>query len=323
MLPKTLSTILLTLTLLGCSATREGEARAERPSTPFVVVLGTAQDGGLPQIGCQAELCVAARRHPEYRRLVASLLIVDPRSGKRWLIDATPDIREQVERADRWAPRASVPGRPPLFDGVFLTHAHFGHYTGLAYFGREVYGSKETAVWGTERMQDFLGRNGPWDLLVQAGHINLHSLEPGTAVSLGQDLTIEPILVPHRDEYTDTVGFIVRGPQRSLVYIPDIDKWSVFETKIEDLVGAHDLALLDGSFFDDGEIPGRAMSEIPHPFIMESIRRFTPLDETQRAKVFFTHLNHTNPASDPASAESGMIHALGMHVAQEGQVLEL
>lgn len=294
------------------------------PDGPYVVVLGTAQDGGLPQVGCDEERCIRARRDPSRRRLVASLLLCDPRSGKRWLIDATPDLREQVEFA-RGNPRSrSLEGpRPPLFEGIFLTHAHVGHYSGLIHVGREAYGSRDLPVFGTERMRGFLEANGPWDLLVQGGFVTLLPLMPDQAIPLAEDLSVTPILVPHRDEYSDTVGFIIAGPGRKLVYIPDIDKWERWDRRIEDVIASVDTALLDGTFFADGEIPGRKMSDIPHPFIVESLERLAPLPAGERAKILFTHLNHTNPASDPRGAASRRVRKAGMGIAQDGMIVPL
>jgi pyrroloquinoline quinone biosynthesis protein B len=304
---------------LGCRATGEQSL----PSGPFVLVLGTAQDGGLPQLGCRAEPCQRARQDPSHRRLVASLLLADPRSGRRWLIDATPDLSEQVDLVEQFAPRAEAGGRPALFDGIFLTHAHYGHYTGLAQLGREVYGSATTPVHGSARMCQFLSTNGPWDLLVSAGHIAPSRMEPGVPVELAPDLRVTAFVVPHRDEYTDTLGFLVEGPERSLIYVPDVDKWPLLEPPIEERIARVDHALLDGTFFADGEIPGRAMSEIPHPFIVESLERFASLSAGERGKVYFTHLNHTNPVADPAGEAARQVRDAGCSVAGEGQVLPL
>jgi pyrroloquinoline quinone biosynthesis protein B len=291
---------------------------------PYILVLGTAQDGGLPQIGGQGAEDLAARRDPARRRLVASLLVADPASGKRWLIDATPDLREQVERAEGHPGALAGSGpRPPLFDGIFLTHAHMGHYLGLAQLGREAYGARGVPLWGSAQMIDFLGRNAPWDQLVKLGNVKLEGFAAGRSVTLAPQLTITPLAVPHRAEYTDTHGFIVRGPRRALLYLPDIDKWERWETAIENVLRQVDVALLDGTFFADGEIPGRSMAEIPHPFIAESLARFAPLPESERRKIVFIHLNHTNPAADPASAERRRIEAAGMRVAVEGERIEL
>ncbi len=286
---------------------------------PFVVILGTAQDGGLPQIGGTASEDEAARRDPKRRRLVASLLIVDPLSQERFLIDATPDIREQVERADRATPRPRASARPPLFDAIALTHAHVGHYAGLTHLGRESYGANGQRVLASERMARFLETNGPWDLLVKLNHIQIERFQSDKAVKLNGRISITPIAVPHRDEYSDTFGFIVRGPSRSILWLPDIDKWERWDRPVEEVIENVDLAYIDGTFFDTGEVPGRAMTEIPHPFISESLRRFAALPNKERQKIVFVHLNHTNPAATPGSVAQRAIEKTGMRVAREGE----
>ena len=294
-------------------------AEGNGPS-PFAVVLGTAQDGGLPQVGGDSDQDRAAQKDPKFRRLVASLLVVDPGSEERFLIDATPDIREQVEIADRLAPRATTAsGRPPLFGAIALTHAHVGHYTGLMQLGREAYGAAGQRVLASVRMARFLETNGPWDLLVKLNHIRIERFEPGVAVKLNDRITITAIPVPHRDEYSDTHGFIVRGPKRSLLWLPDIDKWEKWDRRIEDVISSVDVAYVDGTFFDANELPGRAMSEVPHPFISESLTRFASLPEAERRKIVFTHLNHTNPAATPGSRAQGAIEKAGMRVAKEAE----
>lgn len=299
---------------------------------PYVLVLGTAQDGGLPQIGCQEERCVAARHDPARRRLVTSLLLCDPRSGRRWLFDCTPDLAEQVERAQGHpATRASEGARPPLFDGLFLTHAHVGHYAGLLQLGREAYGASALPTWVTARFAAYLSANGPWSGLVAERRLVLHELVVGERIELAPDLSVVPFLVPHRDEFSDTLGFEIHGPERTLVYLPDIDKWEAWDAsgsppaprRIEGLLERCDVALLDGCFFADGEIPGRSMRDIPHPFVSESLARFAPLPARERAKVHFTHLNHTNPAADADGPAARAVRAAGMWVLAEGALFGL
>jgi pyrroloquinoline quinone biosynthesis protein B len=300
-----------------------GAADAPRP-VPFVLVLGTAQDGGIPHLGGRAAPDEAARRDPAHRRRVASLLVVDPASGGRWLVDASPDLREQLERADEIvAPRAGGGDRPPLLDGIFLTHAHVGHYLGLAQLGREIYAADRVPVHGSARMTEFLSNHGPWELLVRLGHILPRTIAPGERVELAPGLAITPFLVPHRDEYTDTFGYEIRGPHRALLYIPDIDKWERWEESIEERIARVDVALLDATFYADGEVPGRAMAEIPHPFVVESLARFARLPESERRKIVFTHLNHTNPAALPDTPERRAITAAGMRVAEEMERIDL
>jgi pyrroloquinoline quinone biosynthesis protein B len=335
-------------------------ANPAEPDGPYVVVLGTAQDGGLPHIGCDSGNCAAARRDPSRRRLVTSLMLCDPRSGKRWLFDCTPDVREELDRvrgipAKRFE-NAAAP-RPPPFDGMFLTHAHMGHYGGLLQLGREAYAVMGVPTYVTPRFAGFLRGNDPWKRMVDDGRLVIHELAPGdpgspsgaagsaragggVSVELAPDLHVDCFRVPHRDEFSDTVGFVIRGPRRSLAYLPDIDKWEKWDAwtwaeagagaaapspspspsqgrRVETLIGAVDYALLDGCFFADGEIPGRSIQDIPHPFIAESVARFAPLPAAERDKVFFTHLNHTNPAADPASDAARAVGNAGMHVLDE------
>jgi pyrroloquinoline quinone biosynthesis protein B len=142
---------------------------------------------------------------------------------------------------------------------------------------------------------------------------------PGERVTLAPDLALSAVPVRHREDFTDTYAWLVHGPERSLLWLPDIDKWERGETAIEDLLAQVDRAYLDGSFFADGEIPGRAMADIPHPFIAESLARFSGLPPHERAKVRFVHLNHTNPAGDPASPAAASVRAAGMGIAREGE----
>lgn len=290
----------------------------------YVLVLGTAQDGGLPQIGCQEKICREAKRDPGLKRLVSSLAMVQPSSGKRWLFDATPDIRQQVLLLQQNAGiRNSAKSRPPLFDGIFLTHAHMGHYAGLLHLGREAYNHPSIPLYASHRMSGFLKQNAPWNLLIGNRNLVLRPFEIGTALALDGELSVTPLAVPHRDEYSDTVGFVLKGLRRSLLFIPDIDKWERWDRDIGELITSVDVALLDGTFFADGEIPGRAMADIPHPFIAESLLRFGKLPAEDRQKIYFIHLNHTNPAARPGGKAREQIEAAGMHVAEEGQRFQL
>jgi len=310
--------IAFALVSCGCAAQRESL------DEPYAVVLGTAQDGGLPQIGCDEELCVRARAEGSRRRLVTSLLLADPRSGKRWLFDASPDLPLQVERArPHPSSRRALGARPALFDGVFLTHAHVGHYAGLMQLGREIYGARELPVRGTQRMRDFLERNGPWSLLVSSGAIVLLDMPVGSEVELAPGLFVSALRVPHRDEFSDTLAYVIRGPHAALCYLPDIDKWERWDVSLEELLGRVDVALVDGTFFEDGEVAGRSMAEILHPFIVETLERLAKAPETLRSRVVFTHLNHTNPASTPGSRADQRIRAAGMRVAVEGELIRL
>jgi pyrroloquinoline quinone biosynthesis protein B len=260
------------------------------PTAPYAIVLGIAQDGGYPQAGCNRPDCIAAWRNPRLRQRVASLAIVDPQSHQRWIIDATPDFPSQLRTLEEIAPRATD---APLLDGILLTHAHIGHYLGLAQLGREVLGARSIRTYAMPRMREFLEHNGPWDQLVKLHNIELVPLDDGVAVSLNERITVTPLRVPHRDEYSETVGFIIRGPSRSILWLPDIDKWEKWTTSLESVLARVDVAYLDGTFYDASELPGRDLREIPHPLITETVSRLAA--SPMLAKVRFIHLNQSNP----------------------------
>jgi pyrroloquinoline quinone biosynthesis protein B len=265
-------------------------ATAPPPTSPYTLILGIAQDGGYPQAGCNRPDCIAAWRNPKLRQRVASLAIVDPQSHQRWIIDATPDFPSQLASLDAAALR---PTGAPLLDGILLTHAHIGHYLGLAHLGREVLGAHSIKVYAMPRMREFLQHNGPWDQLVHLQNIELVPLEDGVPVALNERITVTPLRVPHRDEYSETVGFIVRGPSRSILWLPDIDKWEKWSTSLESVLARVDVAYIDGTFYDATELPGRDLREIPHPLMTETLTRLA--NSPLRAKVRFIHLNQSNP----------------------------
>jgi pyrroloquinoline quinone biosynthesis protein B len=258
------------------------------PTNPYTIVLGIAQDGGYPQAGCIRPDCIDAWRNPKLRQRVASLAIVDPQSHQRWIIDATPDFPSQLASLDAAAPRGTA-----LLDGILLTHAHIGHYLGLAHLGREVAGAQSIKVYAMPRMREFLQHNGPWDQLVHLKNIGLVPLEDGVPIALNERITVTPLRVPHRDEYSETVGFIVRGPSRSILWLPDIDKWETWTTPLESVLASVDAAYIDGTFYDAAELPGRDLREIPHPLMTETLARLA--NSPLRGKVRFIHLNQSNP----------------------------
>lgn len=314
-----------TLLLAGCAPRPAASAAAAIPALPdgpYLVVLGTAQDGGYPQAGTPPGEAWA----PGRRRWAASLALVDPATGERWLFEATPDFREQLHALDRLAPPRGAAGTAaaPGLAGIFLTHAHVGHYAGLIHLGREIIGARGVPVHAMPRLRAFLSAHGPWDQLVRLGNVEPRPLAEGVPVRLNARLTVTPFLVPHRDEYSETVGFRITGPRRTAVFLPDIDKWERWQaagTRVEAVVAGADVAYLDGTFYRDGEVPGRAMAEIPHPFMEETMRRFAAAPPAERAKIRFIHLNRTNPAAFAGSEERRAVERAGFRVAEMLEVV--
>jgi pyrroloquinoline quinone biosynthesis protein B len=258
-----------------------------------LIVLGIAQDAGIPHLNCRQELCASIRDGKRRAEKVSSLGLVERVSGRAYLLDATPDFNAQVH--------ALTGGRPP--DGIFLTHAHMGHYTGLMYLGRESIGARGVPVFATERMLQFLTANGPWSQLISLGNIERRAVEYDRPLALAGGLRVTAFRVPHRDEFSDTVGYRIDGPRRSALFIPDIDRWEKWDRSIRELADAVDLAFLDGTFASPTEV-NRNIEEIPHPMMP----RTRELLKGTRAKLWFIHINHTNAAIDaPDVVREGMI----------------
>jgi pyrroloquinoline quinone biosynthesis protein B len=283
-----------------------------------IEVLGIAQDAGYPQTNCYEPHCMRAWENRDVRLTASSIAVIDTANKTKYLFDATPDMREQLYELHRVAPDGEY-----SLDGVFLTHAHMGHYTGLMHFGRESAGTSKVPVYAMPRMLEFLSANGPWSQLVQLQNIELFKLTDGKPVRVGPNITVTPMLVPHRDEYSETVGFRIEGPNRAAVYIPDIDKWAMWSTDIRDVVRSVDYALLDATFFKDGELGSRDMSKIKHPFVSESMDLLDSLSDDEKARVIFIHMNHTNPLLIDGSQEQAEVERRGFRYAQEGMRLDL
>ena len=287
--------------------------KEETPSSPFVMVLGIAQDAGYPQMNCKKDCCATAWDNIELQRTTSCLAIVDPTTNEQWIIDATPNIKEQLQLLKSATETEKV-------DGVLLTHAHMGHYTGLMHFGREVMGTNGIPVFAMPRMKTFLEENGPWSQLVELENIRLQKLKSDSTINLNENIKVKPFLVPHRDEFSETVGYEIMINNKSLIFIPDIDKWEKWETNITELIKKVDYAFLDATFYKNGELK-RDMSEIPHPFVKESMGLFSDLTETDKQKVHFIHFNHTNPLLIEGSTAQKEVLKKGFNLAKEGQII--
>ncbi|MEC9348106.1 MAG: MBL fold metallo-hydrolase [Planctomycetota bacterium] len=284
-------------------------------ASPLAVLLGTAQDGGYPQAGCEAKCCSHAASNEVSALYPSSIALCDPASGSRWIIDCTPAFPSQLSLLDK-----IFPGKNP---GFILSHAHVGHYTGLVNLGNEIMGGRCVPVYVLPRMKTFLQNNEPWKELVDNENIELRPMSAGEPIELDGGVRITPRLVPHRDEHSETACFQADGPTASLLWMPDIDSWEELSPGIENLLAEVDRAFLDGTFFGPGELPGRDMSAISHPLILDSVERFSNLGAEVRRKVSFIHLNHTNPAIQPGSEELQAIEQAGCSVARQGDRIEL
>ena len=304
----------LIIILASCSKSDDGQ---QQLPNQYITVLGIAQDGGYPHIGCEKDCCQSIYKGLAEQKSVVSLGLVDKSDNKKWLFEATPDISTQLAELEN-----NHLKNEKIIDGVFLTHAHIGHYTGLMYLGREALGKRGIEVYAMPKMKSFLESNGPWNQLVSLKNITLKTLRKDSLLQLNSNVKVIPFQVPHRDEYSETVGYKIIGSNKSALFIPDIDKWEKWERNIVEEVKKVDYAFVDATFFDANEVK-RPIAEIPHPFIVETVKLFEKESTAIKNKVIFIHFNHTNPAIESNSAARKKIEILGFRFASEGDIYKL
>ena len=282
-----------------------------------LMVLGTVQDGGFPQAGCFKECCKSIDK--TQKRLISSIAIINKETNDCWIIDITPDFKDQIKLIKDFLSIDTLPN----IKGVFLTHAHIGHYIGLLDLGVEVMNMDSIPVYAMPKMKSFLENNAPFNFLIESGNIIINSIDNDNVVSLSDQVFIRPFLVPHRNELSETAGYNIKSNSKSIIYIPDIDAWSLWENNILDVIKENDLLFLDGTFYDSNELPDRDISKVPHPFVCESLKIFSDLNHADKQKILFTHLNHSNPLLNQNSLESKSLADKGFKILSEKQVFPI
>lgn len=282
----------------------------------YIYILGNTQDAGLPHIGCQHKFCQENfDKYDQY--FVTSIAVVDSDLRKYIMFEATPDITYQLNNLNN-----SIFQEFLLPESLYITHAHIGHYTGLMYFGREALGSKNLLVKVLPKMSEFLKSNGPWNQLVNINNIEIQKLNFGESNNELTNISVTPIKVPHRDEYSETAGYVIQGKNKKALFIPDIDKWEKWDKNLVNLTEEFDYLLLDATFYDSKEI-NRDINEIPHPLVTETMSLLDNLSSELKVKVYFIHMNHTNLMLDPESELSKLVESKGFNIARLGQKLNL
>ncbi|MEM7515280.1 MAG: MBL fold metallo-hydrolase, partial [Bacteroidota bacterium] len=150
----TLLMSLLVILLVSCQ-TNIPQQKADVTTLPAavnLVVLGNVQDAGSPHIGCERDCCKDLFLNPDPNRKVVSLGVIDTANQQKWMFDASPDLPTQMDDLNKLSPFTTQ--KNP--DGIFITHAHIGHYTGLMFLGKEGLGASEVPVYAMPRMKDYL-----------------------------------------------------------------------------------------------------------------------------------------------------------------------
>lgn len=276
-------------------------------------VLGTAQDAGLPHPNCFCKNCTEAISKPELRRSAASLAIVIPQERAWHLVDATPDLKEQMARVQI---KHKMQGQ--LMASIFLTHAHLGHYPGLLFLGKEAIGANKVPVMAGTKMKKLLEEQAPWSQLTKLHNIDVQEISDGQEIRVSAHATVTPVHVPHRNEFSETFAYWIEGTKKKVLYIPDIDRWEQWDKDIYKECEKADICLLDGTFHSSKDLEkiGRDYREIPHPLMTETMNRLQNLVE--RTEIYFIHLNHSNPVLDANNTIRNEIELKGFHITEEG-----
>ena len=278
----------------------------------FIYVLGSAQDGGYPHIGCYDECCINLN---DKERFISSIAIIDSKLKQSWIIDISPDINFQLRMLHKF--------NYPTLSGIFLTHAHMGHYGGLINFGLEGMNISNTPIYVFDRMEQFLKSNSVFNQLIENKNIIINNINEKIDVSLNKEVVVSSFLVPHRNELSETAGFNIKSNNKSIIYLPDIDSWQEWEINLLDLIQNHDILILDGTFYNKNELKRRDISKIPHPSIIESMDLMDELSTKEKNKVFFTHLNHTNKSLIKNSIEYKQIITSGYNILEDKMIFKL
>ena len=264
----------------------------------IIHVLGTAQDGGYPQTGCTEDCCKMAWNERFHTRYPSCIALLNPSTKKYWLFDVTPDVKTQIQMLHSYN---------CILSGIFITHAHVGHYMGLINFGLEIMNLNKIPVYVMPRMKSFLENNSIIDQLIQNDNINLVELEDEEYLSLDNS-TVKPFNVPHRNELSETVGFQIKGKEKSTIYLPDIDSWDGWEKNLFNLIKSNDILFLDGTFFSKGELKTRDIFKVPHPSIIDTMKILSDFNLELKQKIYFIHFNHTNEVlRDKSNAAKSVI----------------
>ena len=287
-----------------------------------VTVLGNAQDGGYPQVGCMKECCAKARVDSTLSRMPVSLGLKG-KDGSTHMIEASRMMSEQFSL---WSSLGSLDWPPSSFS---LTHAHLGHIDGLGLLGREAMGLSGIKVHCSESVSSLIQKTPSWEIMMNQGVIELNTWNPTEPFepSEGCGFTITAIPIPHRSELSDNHALIIRGEERSLLFMPDQDSWS--ETLVEDQDILEwlrsmdiDIAFIDGTFWDHSEISHRDVAEIPHPTVVDTLSRLGKKGDSA-PEIHFTHLNHTNPLLDNGSLQSEELVSMGWEICKQGSIFYL
>lgn len=307
-----------------------------------VLVLGAAAGGGFPQWNSNSEACRRARAGDPAARPATQASIAVSADDRRWfLINAAPDLREQINRQPQLHPREGLRSSP--IAGVVLTNGDVDAVAGLLNLRERT----AFVIYGHPRILAVLQRNPIFEVLAP-DVVRRRPLALGEKIALsGPDgsasgLDLEAFAVPGKvalyleeaakgaglgTEEGDTVGLEItdRAEGARLLFIANC-------ARVDDTVRARcagaSLLFFDGTLWRDeemiargeGEKTGQRMGHISMSGEQGSIAALRDLDVARRV---FIHINNTNPALLADSPERAEIEAAGWAVAYDGMEITL
>ena len=295
-----------------------------------VRVLGSAAGGGFPQWNCHCGTCEAARAGLRARPRTQSSLAIRGEHGPWFLVNASPDLRQQLETLD---PRRVDGVRAPPIAGVLLTDAEIDHTAGLLLLRES---ATPVRVFGTAGVERALSDGYPvLAMLERYCGAEWRTLEPGRTRQLeGSSLVVEPFAAggdaPRylgQDVELEASGFVFRDRATGgvVTYVPGL-------ARLDDCVAARlaasDLVLVDGTFWRDDELPRLGISDrrardMGHVPISGPDGTLAVLAGLERPRKALVHINNTNPILLEDSPEREEVVRAGVEVAYDGLEVEL
>lgn len=296
-----------------------------------VRLLGTAAGGGFPQWNCWCPSCEVARRDPARAMPRTQSSAAVSADGERWfLLNASPDVREQVQSLNGHAPAGA---RHVPVEGVVLTDAEIDHSLGLVLL-RE---GRALRVYATRQVEVTLEADSRFLRTTRAfATVTVTTLEPGRATPLqlrqGGDsgLFVTPFIVPagpprfaSDDTAGHTIGLEVSGPGGSVVYAPAT---GAMDAGLLERIARAGLALVDGTFWEDDElialgIGERTARQLDHVPIWAPDGSLVRLAGTGTQCVY-VHINNTNPILVEDSPERRAVESAGLIVGHDGMAFQ-
>jgi pyrroloquinoline quinone biosynthesis protein B len=282
-----------------------------------VRVLGSAAGGGFPQWNCHCGTCEAARAGVRARPRTQSSLAISGEDGPWFLVNASPDLRQQLETLD--PPRVDGVRASPIA-GVLLTDAEIDHTAGLLLLRESATPLRVFGDAGVERaLSETLLR-----MLERFGGVDWRTLEPEHARPLdGSSLVVEPFEVG-REQSTGLV-FRDRATGGVVTYVPGLAR---LDDRVLARFSASDLVLVDGTFWREDElarlgISDRSAHDMGHVPLSGPGGTLEALAGLERPRTTLVHINNTNPILLEDSPEREEVIRAGVEVAYDGLEVDL